>query len=38
MKNVDIEALGREVLETVNRELELRRERRQEDPDVNLWW
>ena len=38
MKNVDIEALGREVLEIVNRELELRQERRQEDSDANLWW
>jgi hypothetical protein len=35
---VDIEVLGREVLEVVNRELEMRRERRQEDSDVGLWW
>lgn len=38
-KQVDIEALGREVLEMVSRELEMRRERRQEDPDGrNVWW
>jgi len=38
MANVDIEALGREVLEVVVRELELRQERRQEDNDGNIWW
>ena len=37
-QSVDIEALGREVLEVVNRELEVRQERRQEDNDVNNWW
>ena len=37
-QSVDIEALGREVLEVVNRELEMRQERRQEDNDVNIWW
>jgi hypothetical protein len=38
-KQVDIEALGREVLQMVSRELETRRERRQEDPDGrNVWW
>ena len=37
-QSVDIEALGREVLEVVNRELEMRQERRQEDSDVNIWW
>jgi hypothetical protein len=36
---IDVEALGREVLEVVARELELRRERRQEDPDErSIWW
>ncbi|MCP4804067.1 MAG: hypothetical protein GY884_01845 [Proteobacteria bacterium] len=38
MANFDIEALGREVLEVVVRELELRQERRQEDSDGNIWW
>ncbi|HJN75089.1 MAG TPA: hypothetical protein QGF58_14265 [Myxococcota bacterium] len=38
MASVDIEALGREVLEVVVRELELRQERRQEDNDGNIWW
>ncbi|MCB9764007.1 MAG: hypothetical protein H6739_29825 [Alphaproteobacteria bacterium] len=37
-QDVDIEALGREVLEIVNRELELRQERRQEDSDGSTWW
>jgi hypothetical protein len=37
-RQLDIEALGREVLEMVNRELETRRERRQEDPDGHVWW
>jgi hypothetical protein len=39
-QNVDIEALAREVLETVNRELELRRERRPEDSEggSDVWW
>ncbi len=36
---VDIEALSQEVLETVSRELELRRERRQEESDErSFWW
>lgn len=35
---VDIDALSREVLEAVSRELELRRERRQEDSDGSFWW
>jgi hypothetical protein len=34
----DIEALGREVLEVVNRELENRRMRRVEDHDESVWW
>ena len=38
LANVDIEALGREVLEVVVRELELRQERRQEESDGNIWW
>ena len=37
-QDVDVEALAREVLEVVSRELELRQERRQEDPDVSIWW
>jgi hypothetical protein len=36
--NIDIDALGREVLEAVSRELELRRERRQEDSEDGNWW
>ena len=35
---VDIDALSREVLEAVSRELELRRERRQEDSAGSFWW
>jgi hypothetical protein len=36
---VDLDALGREVLEAVMRELEMRRERRQDDPDDRqVWW
>ena len=35
---VDIEQLGREVLEVVTRELEFRRERRMEDHDESVWW
>jgi hypothetical protein len=34
----DIEALGREVLEAVAKELELRRSRRMEDSDESVWW
>jgi hypothetical protein len=34
----DIESLGREVLEVVTRELELRRSRRMEDHDESSWW
>jgi hypothetical protein len=34
----DIEALGREVLEVVQRELEARRSRRLEDHDESSWW
>jgi hypothetical protein len=34
----DIEALGREVLEVVTRELEFRRMRRLEDHDESSWW
>ncbi|MES2639021.1 MAG: hypothetical protein V4850_06045 [Myxococcota bacterium] len=34
----DIEALGREVLEVVTRELEFRRSRRVEDHDESSWW
>ncbi len=37
-KQVDIEALITEVVQSVNRELALRRERRQEDPDGGSWW
>ncbi len=37
-KQVDIEALVTEVVQSVNRELALRRERRQEDPDGGNWW
>jgi hypothetical protein len=37
-QSVDIEALAREVLEVVNREMELRQERRQEESDANVWW
>ncbi|MGB0640604.1 MAG: hypothetical protein ACPGTU_14795, partial [Myxococcota bacterium] len=37
--SVDIETLAREVTEQVTRELEMRRERRQEDPDGrSIWW
>lgn len=35
---LDIETFAREVLEVVNRELELRRERRSEDGDEQQWW
>lgn len=35
---VDIESLVSEVVQQVNRELSLRRERRQEDPDGGSWW
>lgn len=35
---LDIESFSREVLEVVNRELELRRERRTEDGDESNWW
>jgi hypothetical protein len=35
---MDIEQLGREVLEVVTRELEFRRERRMEDHDESVWW
>jgi hypothetical protein len=35
---VDIEALGREVLDVVTKELELRRARRMEDDDASPWW
>jgi hypothetical protein len=34
----DIDALGREVLEVVTRELEFRRSRRTEDHDESNWW
>ncbi len=34
----DIDALGREVLEVVTRELEFRRSRRTEDHDESIWW
>lgn len=34
----DIEALGREVLEVVTKELEIRRQRRMEDHDESVWW
>jgi len=34
----DIDALGREVLEVVTRELEFRRSRRVEDHDESNWW
>jgi len=34
----DIDALGREMMEMVSRELELRRERRMEDRDESGWW
>jgi TolA-binding protein len=34
----DIEALGREVLDAVSKELELRRSRRMEDGDESPWW
>jgi hypothetical protein len=34
----DIEALGREVLDAVAKELELRRARRMEDADDSVWW
>jgi len=37
--SVDVDALTREVTEAVTRELEMRRERRQEDPDGrSIWW
>lgn len=35
---MDIEQLGREVLDVVSRELEYRRERRMEDHDESIWW
>jgi hypothetical protein len=36
---VDVDALGREVLETVMREMEMRRERRLgEGEDSDVWW
>jgi hypothetical protein len=36
---VDVDALTREVTEAVSREIEMRRERRQEDPDGHsIWW
>ncbi|MSP61647.1 MAG: hypothetical protein EXR72_15200 [Myxococcales bacterium] len=35
---LDVEVFAREVLEVVNRELELRRERRTEDGDESTWW
>jgi hypothetical protein len=35
---VDVDALAREVFDVVTRELELRRERRQEDPDERSGW
>ncbi len=35
---MDIEQLGREVLDVVSRELEFRRERRMEDHDESIWW
>ena len=35
---MDIEQLGREVLDVVSRELEFRRERRMEDSDESIWW
>jgi hypothetical protein len=35
---LEVEALSREVLEVVHRELELRRERRSEDSDESIWW
>lgn len=38
-RQVDLEALAHEVTETVLREIELRRERRPEDPDErSVWW
>jgi hypothetical protein len=37
-KQVDIESLITEVVQSVNRELSLRRERRPEDPDGGSWW
>jgi len=36
--HADIESLVTEVVRSVNRELALRRERRQEDPDGGNWW
>ena len=37
--SADIDTLTREVIEQVTRELEMRRERRQEDPDGrSIWW
>jgi hypothetical protein len=37
--SADIDTLAREVTEQVTRELEMRRERRQEDPDGrSIWW
>jgi hypothetical protein len=35
---VDIEALVGEVVRSVNNELSVRRQRRQEDPDGGKWW
>jgi hypothetical protein len=36
---LDIDRLGQDVLEVVQRELEIRRERRLEDPDESdIWW
>jgi hypothetical protein len=38
-RQVDIDALGREVLSAVTRELEMRRERRMEEGDErDFWW
>ena len=35
---VDVDALGREVLDIVTKEMELRRARRMEDSDESPWW
>jgi hypothetical protein len=37
-QRVDVDALGREVLDVVTKELELRRSRRMEDGDDSPWW
>ena len=37
-QQVDIEALVSEVVQSVNSELAMRRQRRQEDPDGGNWW